>query len=266
MVDLDRLVSENRFTISIVFPVMGALGFLASAEGILPDFLRFNPFLILFGTLVMRLPLISGLKPIIDRRALAGISLLTAYTYIIEFVGLKTGLPYGEFTYLETLGPVVYGVPIGLPIFFIPLVLNAYLLGTLLKLERWRKLFFALIMVIGIDLVLDPAAVALGIWSYGGGFFYGVPVSNFLGWVLSGSIAIITLKLSFNDHNLSERISEVDYILDDFVSFQILWGAVNLYYVNIVPLLIVLGNILLLYRAESFSLAFEDYLEKGKIK
>lgn len=256
MLDLDRLVSENRFTIAVIFPLVGAIGFLASAELNLPEIISFNPLFILFGTLVMRLPLIAGLKPLIDRKAAAGLTFLTFYAYLIEYVGLKTGFPYGSFEYLVSLGPIVDGVPIGLPVFFIPLVLNSYLLVQLSGVEsRWKRVLLTLGTVVLIDLVLDPAAVALGIWSYGGGLFYGVPLSNFAGWILSGLVAIVTLESCLDTSKLRERLEAKDYMLDDLVSFTFLWGVVNLYYLKLAPVAIVLLLCLMLYRTERFSLA-----------
>ena len=166
---LDALVSENRFTIAVVFPAVGALMMVASAEGLLPDPLSFNPALLLFGTLVMRTPLVAGLLPTIDRRGAFALLALTAYTYAVEFVGVETGLPYGGFEYGIELGPMLFDtVPIGLPAFFFPLVVNAYLLVLLLSSRRAAgplgapaRILAALAVVLIVDAVLDPAAVAL---------------------------------------------------------------------------------------------------------
>lgn len=58
-----------------------------------------------------------------------------------------------------------------------------------------RILFTAVTLVI-FDLVLDPGAVKIGFWRYeGGGVFYGVPVSNFVGWLFSGAIAGMMLEI-----------------------------------------------------------------------
>ena len=92
---LEQFVRENRFTISVVFPLFGALGFVASAEGLLPEFLAFNPLMVIFGTLVMRLPLISGIKPLIDVKSGLPILALTLSAYVIEFTGIQPGFPYG---------------------------------------------------------------------------------------------------------------------------------------------------------------------------
>ncbi|MFB6116409.1 MAG: bisanhydrobacterioruberin hydratase [Candidatus Nanosalina sp.] len=254
--DLERIVEKNRFTISVLFPFVGAIGFIASAEGLLPGFLAFNPFLIFFGTLVMRLPLVAGLKPLVDRKVGGMILALSLYTYMIEYVGLKTGWPYGSFEYQVHLGPMINGVPLGLPLFFIPLVLNSYLLVNLFRVNGKLKRFLATLgLIVLIDLVLDPAAVALGIWTYGEGVFYGVPASNFLGWLLSGTVAVLFMEAGFNRKELLDRLMEEDYILDDMVSFVLLWGLVNLYYGNIVSVGVSFFFATVLYDADRFNFA-----------
>jgi putative membrane protein len=242
---LDALVLENRFTIAVVFPVTGAVLLTASAfePGWLPEALVFNPLLILLGTLVMRLPLVAGLAPLVDRRAAVALGLLTVYAYAIEFVGLLTGWPYGEFTYGVSLGPMLAGeVPLGLPIFFVPLVVNSYLLCTLLLGDRaataWIRLPVVVGTVLAVDLVLDPGAVALGFWDYGGGIYYGVPRSNYEGWVLSATVAVVALDRAFDWTDLRERLRSCPFMLDDMVSFVVLWGTINAVFGNWLPLAI----------------------------
>ena len=235
---LEALIRENRFTIAVVFPIIGAITLVASAEGLLPDPLAYNPLLILFGTMVMRSPLVVGLLPKIGWWALGLLGLLTAYTYAIEIVGVRTDWPYGAFEYTIQLGPMLFGdVPLALPLFFIPLVLNAYLL-TLLVLGEWSenpliRVVSAIVAVVAIDLVLDPAAVAIGFWEFiPAGVYYGVPVSNYVGWVISGTVAVVLVDLAFDRASLLERVNECEFILDDLVSFVLLWGAINVLYSN----------------------------------
>ena len=250
---LDELVRENRFTIAVFFPAVGAVMLLASAQFDLaavsiptrPDLhlgpFDFNPYLVLFGTFVMRLPLIAGVAPLVDRRAAAALLALTAYSYGIELLGVTTGWPYGAFEYGIDLGPMLLGaVPIGLPIFFFPLVLNSYLLCLLLlgdRASRWAvRLPVVIATVLLVDLVLDPGAVALGFWSYdGGGAYYGVPWSNYLGWVLSATVAVGLFDLAFDWSALVARVQACAFMLDDLVSFVILWGLINAFYGHWVP-------------------------------
>ena len=234
---LERLVRENRFTISVFFPLNGIVLLLASAEGVLPPPVAFNGFLILLGTAVMRSPLAVGLLRVTDRRAATGVGLLTVYSYAIEYIGVHTGRPYGEFFYGVDLGPIVGGVPLGLPIFFIPLVMNAYLLCLLLLGDRAAstavRLLAVIATVITMDVVLDPGAVALGFWVYpNGGVFYGVPLSNYVGWILSATVAVVALDWGYDRTMLRERLDGCEFLLDDLVSFVILWGGINAWFGN----------------------------------
>jgi len=256
---LDALVRNNRFTIAVVFPVVGAVLLLASAFGLLPPPLAFNPYLVLAGVLVMRLPLVAGLAPLVDRRAALGLAVLTVYAYGIELVGVRTGLPYGEFAYLVDLGPMLFGeVPLGLPVFFFPLVVNGYLLCLLLLGPRADRQAVRMLVVaatvLTMDLVLDPGAVALGFWAYADGAYYGVPLSNYAGWVLSATVAVALLDRSFALADLRARLASCPFLLDDLVSFVLLWGLVNAVYGNLIPIAVAVLFGVALARTERFDL------------
>ena len=254
---LDAIILENRFTISVFFPLNGVVLLLASAEGVLPGWLSFNAALILLGTVVMRSPLLAGVAPVITSRAAVAIGALAVYAYGIEYIGITTGWPYGAFHYGVALGPMIGGIPVGLPIFFIPLVMNAYLLWVVLLGDRIddRRVRIATIFatVMAMDLVLDPGAVGLGFWTYvAGGPYYDVPISNFIGWLLSAAVAIVLLDWGFDHHRLAVRLRSCPFILDDLVSFVILWGGINLYFRQVIPVIIAVGLAVALVRAERF--------------
>ncbi|MFC6730725.1 bisanhydrobacterioruberin hydratase [Natronoarchaeum mannanilyticum] len=257
---LDALVRDNRVTIAITFPLVGVVLLIAAAEGAIPQRVAFNPLLLLGAVLVMRLPLIGGLLPLVDRRALAGLGVLAAFTYGVELLGVYTGVLYGEFEYLIDLGPMLFGaVPLALPVFYFPILLNSYLLVTLLSKDRLgaaARLLAVLAVVVGMDLVLDPGAVALGFWGWETpGTYYGVPARNYVGWVLSGVVAVAVLSASFDADGLAERLERCEYVLDDLISFGVLWGLVNLYFGNYVPVALAVAMLAVLVRADRFDVA-----------
>lgn len=260
---LERLVRENRFTIAVVFPAVGALTLVASSAGLLPTLLAYNPLLVLIGTLVMRLPLVAALGPLLDRRVTGLVCLLVGYTYAIEAVGLTTGFPYGEFHYLTDVGPMVGGVPVALPLFFVPLVLNAYLLATLLLGEGSHRGLLLIPLAVGlvvvVDLVLDPAAVAIGFWTYGGGPYYGVPLSNYLGWALSGTVAVGLVDVGLDRRALFDRLEACPFALDDLVSFTLLWGVINVVAGNWIPVGFALLLVAGLAHTERFDLVVPHF-------
>ncbi|MGC4047151.1 MAG: carotenoid biosynthesis protein [Armatimonas sp.] len=114
-----------------------------------------------------------------------GILVLTAlglYAMILETVAVKTGVPYGNFSYGPKIGTLLFGaVPWTVPFSWTPLLLWAWWLGR-------GRIWAAGVFLVLADLCLDPGAVAQGFWHYSvGGAYYQVPISNFLGWILSGT-------------------------------------------------------------------------------
>jgi len=258
---LESAVREHRVVFAVVAPVVGAASLLAGATGFLPPAVAFSPVALVLGTLLLRLPLVAGIAPLLDRRALALVAGLCGYTYLIEAVGVQTGWPYGAFSYGVELGPMVGGVPVALPLFFVPLVMNAFLLVVLVlgdaASDARVRVPAVVLAVLAVDAVLDPGAVALGFWSYaGGGVYYGVPLSNYAGWVLSATVATLALDAAFDVTALRERLAACEFALDDMVSFVLLWGVVNLAFSNWVPVLVTLGFVAALVTSGRVDVAF----------
>jgi putative membrane protein len=127
------------------------------------------------------------------RRAILSLLALSAFAYAIESFGVATGFPYGRFFYGDALGPTVAGlVPFLLPVSYVPLVVGA--VAAAWGGPRPLHIAFSALILVWMDTVLDPGATSLGFWVWpGGGAYYGVPVSNFAGWLLSGALATALL-------------------------------------------------------------------------
>lgn len=253
---LERVVENNRFTIAVTFPLVGVAMLIAGREGLLSPEFAMHPYLLIGANLVMVSPLVAGLAPLVDRRALSGLALLALFTWAIETAGVLTGLPYGEFSYGIALGPMLLDlVPLGLPVFYFPILLNSYLLALLFLRTRSlsRRFGLTLALVLTLDLILDPGAVALGFWAWvDPGPYYGVPAINYLGWLLSGSVAIAILQLSFDHGAMLKRLDSCGFFLDDLVSFLVLWGLVNAYFGNWIPVALAVGLVVTLVRSDWF--------------
>lgn len=151
------------------------------------------------STALIALPSVLALWRYMGPRR-AGLSLcaLAVFGFAIETAGTVTGLPYGAFFYGDSLGPKLAGeVPYILPISYVPLVIGAVAACVPVRGSRgadrsrlalWAGLS-ALVLTL-MDGVLDPGAAALGFWVWpDGGVYYGVPASNYAGWLLSGAAA-----------------------------------------------------------------------------
>lgn len=117
------------------------------------------------------------------KRGVGLLVVLGVYALVLETVAVKTGVPYGRFAYGPKIGTLLFdAVPWTVPFSWTPLALWA------LTLSQGR-IFLAGALLVGVDLCLDPGAVAQSFWSYAaGGAYFSVPFSNFVGWLLSGSL------------------------------------------------------------------------------
>jgi lycopene beta-cyclase len=104
-----------------------------------------------------------------------------------EWLGKTTGIPFGDYRYTAP-GPTIFGVPL-----LVPLGWWAFtLIG--LSLPKRNKLFLAPLALVAWDLGLDPLMVSKGFWLFtSDGMYFGVPLSNFVGWYLSGFILVWVL-------------------------------------------------------------------------
>ena len=119
------------------------------------------------------------------------------YALVIEAAAIGTGFPYGEFGYSDRIGYKLFGVvPWTVAFAWAPLLLGAYSLAANLFESRPARIIFTTLALLSFDLVLDPGAVRLGFWQFvAEGYYYGVPQSNFAGWMLSGFIGAVVLEL-----------------------------------------------------------------------
>ena len=114
-----------------------------------------------------------------------------------ELYGTSTGLPFGDYSYLNGLGYKIAGlVPFTIPLSWFYLGICCYLLarGGLLKQDGsklWQlpALAIGALLLMSWDFVLDPAmsqtAMPFWYWHTPGAFF-GMPYQNFAGWFFTG--------------------------------------------------------------------------------
>lgn len=139
-------------------------------------------FLLIIGTRVVLLDSEFALsKP----RRLISLSAILIFSYAIEFVGVHTGRPFGEYNYTPVLGISSFGVPLVIPIAWLSVVVCAA------NMARVRSLGYTMLLggllICLFDLALEPAARVLNLWTFDGGE---PPVKNYLSWAVFGAVLI----------------------------------------------------------------------------
>lgn len=147
--------------------------------------------------LLLAIPVMIGcIKWLGKKRAIYLLSALSIFAYLIETIALRTGFPYGQFSYSGALGYTLFGVtPWTVPFGWVPLIIASWILAWRFTRVLELRIPLTIGILVVIDLVLDPAAVSLGFWKYAHpGFWGGVPYTNFLGWILSGFLGCLLLQ------------------------------------------------------------------------
>ena len=119
--------------------------------------------------------------------SLAGLAFLVGFAS--EVVGVRTGVPFGQYAYTAALQPQLLDVPIVIPLAWAMMAYPAWRVGELLGRSPLTRALAAAGALTAWDVALDPQMVGLGIWVWpGGGAYHGIPLVNFAGWLAVGLV------------------------------------------------------------------------------
>ncbi|MCX8051662.1 MAG: carotenoid biosynthesis protein [Chlorobi bacterium] len=125
-----------------------------------------------------------------------------------EIIGVATGVPFGHYHYTDTLGLAIAGVPLVMVAAWLVLLAYAWTWATLLTERRWIARAIGALAMMLYDLLVDPVAIGpmtLWVWDQAG-FYYGVPLVNFVGWFLVSFVAMLPLRTSSSVHRMSHAV------------------------------------------------------------
>jgi bisanhydrobacterioruberin hydratase len=121
--------------------------------------------------------------------ALAGVAL---FGFAVEVSGANTGLPFGAYAYTDALRPRLFGAPLVIGVAWMVLVAQSWSIFAPMKLPRAASVSLAALWTTSVDLVIDPlAANHFNYWRWEqGGLYYGIPATNFAGWLFTSLAAL----------------------------------------------------------------------------
>jgi uncharacterized membrane protein len=132
---------------------------------------------------------------------------------VVENIGVATGFPFGRYEFLELMGPKLFHVPVLLGLAYIGMAYVSWMLARLIISPTGAPLSGARTLVLSIvasivmttwDWAQDPVwATLLHGWRWQeGGSWFGVPVSNYVGWL--GTLLLIYLTFALYHERLPE--------------------------------------------------------------
>lgn len=143
------------------------------------------------------------------RQMLVFFVLSAVISWLFEQVGVATGIVYGPYHYTDVLGLKLGHVPLLIPIAWFMMIYPSHVIanlvgtgksagvgGSLLRIG-WLSVLGAMTMTAW-DLLMDPQMSGglspSWIWEQGGPYF-GVPLHNFMGWLLTTFTVYLAYRL-----------------------------------------------------------------------
>ena len=163
------------------------------------------------------------------RRAVAIFVVAFTLSLGAELAGTTTGYPFGPYSYTTQLGYLIGGrVPFNIPTsWFFMLYASLAICGRVLSAgddarTRWKWAAVAALVLTAWDVSMDPAMVATTHWLWHlpnvaadplvrrialADLFYGMPLTNWLGWLLTGFVVARVLLAIVPPTQWAARVS-----------------------------------------------------------
>lgn len=170
----------------LVIYAVGVVGHLYDKT--IPLMLTLTPFTLLLGAVLILYSEITKNKFIV-------MWFLLSYliTFIIEVVGVKSKLIFGDYYYGNVLGTQLFDVPLIIGINWVMVVLGAISVAQRFFNKKLLVVISAGAISTVFDFILEPVAVKLGYWVW---FNNQIPVQNYFAWFfISSIISILFLSM-----------------------------------------------------------------------
>jgi putative membrane protein len=149
----------------------GSIGFIVNP----PFFSPFTPYTLLLTCSVFLIH-----SPLADKKFLFAFFSIAFLGFIIEVIGVKTGLVFGKYSYGDGLGFKLLDVPLIISINWAMLIFAGIRIVSSIFTNKIKILIVAALLVTVVDLLIEQVAPKLDFWQFDGGL---PGLHNYLGWI-----------------------------------------------------------------------------------
>jgi len=143
--------------------------------------------LLLIGTVICVYMIINK-----NYRILYWCMLIYLLTLILEIIGVKSGIIFGEYKYGNTLGLKFFEVPLIIGFNWMFVILGAINLSAKLFRKKITIIIFSALFSIIFDIILEPVAIKFDYWHWQQIF---VPMQNYLAWFIISFFSALVFYL-----------------------------------------------------------------------
>ncbi|MFE3866949.1 carotenoid biosynthesis protein [Flavobacterium sp. LS2P90] len=155
----------------ILVYISGSIGFVVNPSFFSP----FTPYTLLLTCFVFLIH-----SPLSDKKFIIAFFSIASLGFIIEVIGVKTGLIFGKYSYGDGLGYKFLNVPLVISINWAMLICAGIIVVSRIFANKITVLAVASLLVTLIDLLIEQVAPKLNFWQFEGGL---PDLQNYLSWI-----------------------------------------------------------------------------------
>jgi putative membrane protein len=126
------------------------------------------------------------------RRAMAVAAAVLPLAFGVEYIGVRSGVPFGRYHYTGALVPRLFDIPLPITCAWMMIALGSLVIAARrgARWPWWAVILVSALLATALDACIEPTAVhlkAYWLWDETGRY-YGVPLKNFAGWFVAAWI------------------------------------------------------------------------------
>lgn len=169
-----KIKAVHAVAILILFFAVGIAGLAIPASHSL--FVRLTPLCLLLSLAILILFHT-------DWRSRLVIYFLIVFTagFLVEAIGVNTGVIFGEYSYGPVLGLKIWGTPLMIGVNWLLLAYTTWDMTGRVKIPVVLRVIAAAALLVFFDFFIEPVAISMGMWSWNDGH---IPLQNYLAWFI----------------------------------------------------------------------------------
>ena len=174
-------------------------------------FLFLTPF-----NLLLTLGILRWVDGDLSRKGILSFGLIFLIGYFVEVAGVHTGVLFGEYQYGSPLGWQWLEVPLMIGVNWYLLAYGAFGVAGYLIGNKWGRVVLASLLMVGLDVLVEPVAVDLDFWQWAG---ESIPIRNYFMWFIT-SLIVQSVFALFNTH-IDKRIASYVFLIQVYFFFAL---------------------------------------------
>ncbi len=105
--------------------------------------------------------------------------------YVIEVIGVKTGVIFGDYAYGEVLGWKILEVPPLIGVNWLIVIWGGFSVAVHMKIPKGLRWLATALLATALDFLIEPVAIHYGLWDWYGS---APPLRNYIAWFITAAV------------------------------------------------------------------------------